>query len=91
MPNLLIRNVEPALHATLKARAAAHHRSLEEEVRVLLRTGVTRPDDTPRRKNIVDVAKELFGDENGIDLELPPRDWPPERPPPDFGDEADDE
>jgi antitoxin FitA len=91
MPNLLIRNVEPALHASLKARAAAHHRSLEEEVRVLLRSGVSRPDEKPPQMNIVDLAEKLFGEKNGIDLELPPRDWPPDRPPPDFSDEAYDE
>jgi plasmid stability protein len=38
MASLLIRNVDTALHDLLKARAAAHRRSLEEEARVLLRT-----------------------------------------------------
>ena len=31
MASLLIRNVDAALHARLKAHAAARHRSLEEE------------------------------------------------------------
>jgi antitoxin FitA len=88
MPNLLIRNVEPALHASLKARAAAHHRSLEEEVRVLLRTGVTRPDEPVPKESLVAMAQRLFGPENGVDLELPPRDWRTDRPPPDFGPES---
>jgi plasmid stability protein len=33
MTSLLIRNVDPVLHARLKARAAEHRRSLEEEAR----------------------------------------------------------
>jgi plasmid stability protein len=88
MPNLLIRNVEPALHARLKARAAAHHRSLEEEVRVLLRRGVARSDKSAPKESLVAMAQRLFGPENGIDLELPPRDWREDRPPPDFGPES---
>jgi antitoxin FitA len=83
MPSLLIRKVDPSLHAKLKARAAAHHRSLEEEARVLLRSGLTRPDDTKVQVNIVDLAERLFGEKNGIDLDLPPRDRLMERKPPD--------
>jgi antitoxin FitA len=51
MASLLIRNVDPALHARLKARAAAHHRSLEDEARLLLRTGLTRPDPASASTN----------------------------------------
>jgi plasmid stability protein len=42
MPSLLIRNVDAALHARLKERAAADRRSLEEEVRDLLRAATIR-------------------------------------------------
>jgi plasmid stability protein len=45
MASSLIRNVYPVLHAS--KRAATHHRSLEEEARVLLRSGLTRPDPRP--------------------------------------------
>ncbi len=31
MPSLLIRHLDPALHAQIKARARAHRRSVEEE------------------------------------------------------------
>jgi antitoxin FitA len=85
MPSLLIRNVDPALHARLKARAAAHHRSLEEEARSLLRTGVSRPEEPAAKESLVAAAKRLFGPLNGVDLDLPPRDWRTDRPPPDFG------
>ncbi len=81
MPSLLIRNVDAALHARLKERAAAHHRSLEEEVRDLLRTATSRQ---AREENVVDVAQRLFGPKHGVDLEIPPRGSALQRKPPDF-------
>jgi plasmid stability protein len=42
MASLLIRNVDPVLHARLKESAAAHNRSLEEEAREALRAGLAR-------------------------------------------------
>jgi plasmid stability protein len=89
MPSLLIRNVEPALHARLKSQAADHRRSLEEEVRVLLRNGVGLPEKVATGADIVRMAEQLFGELDGVDLELPPRDWRDDRPPPDFGHEPD--
>lgn len=83
MPSLLIRNVDPALHARLKARAAEHRRSLEEEARELLRAGVARQDAEPR-ETLVQLARRLFGPEHGFDLEIPPRGAAPESLPPDF-------
>ena len=79
----MIRNVDPALHARLKARAAAHHRSLEEEARTLLRTSLARTEAAPPL-DLISLATRLFGSENGIDLDLPPRSAELERPPPDF-------
>jgi plasmid stability protein len=85
MPSLLIRNVDQVLHTRLKARAAEHHRSLEEEARELLRAAVARQDAAPR-ENLVDIARRLFGPEHGVDLEIPARGSDPERAPPDFSD-----
>jgi plasmid stability protein len=81
VPSLLIRNVDASLHSRLKQRAAAHHRSLEEEVRALLRVAITRQ---PQEENIVDLAKRLFGPKQGIDLPIPSRREELERPVPDF-------
>jgi len=83
MPSLLIRNVDSALHSQLKRRAAAHHHSLEEEVRHLLRMAVA---SQPREEHVVDTARRLFGPKHGVDLDIPPRGGAPERPPPDFSD-----
>lgn len=83
MPSLLIRNVDPALHSRLKRRAAAHHHSLEEEVRQLLHLAVA---SQPREEHIVDLASRLFGPRHGADLDIPSRGSLPQRPAPDFSD-----
>jgi antitoxin FitA len=81
VPSLLIRNVDAALHARLKERAASHRRSLEEEVRDLLRAATARQT---REENVVDMARRLFGPKHGVDLDIPSRGNAPQRPPPDF-------
>lgn len=85
MASVLIRNVDEALHQRLKASAASHRRSLEEEARELLRAAVAR-QQAPSRESLVDLAQRLFGCEHGADLDVPRRGSAPERPPPDFGD-----
>jgi plasmid stability protein len=85
MASVLIRHVDEALHLRLKASAAAHHRSLEEEARELLRSAVARQEALPR-ENLVTLAQRLFGSAGGIDLDIPPRGTAPESSPPDFSD-----
>ncbi len=85
MASVLIRNVDEVLHRRLKASAASHRRSLEEEVRELLRAAVAR-QETPRRENLADIAQRLFGREYGADLDIPPRGSTPKSTPPDFSD-----
>ncbi len=43
MANLTIRNLDDELVAKLKARAKAHHRSLEAELRALLSEAAAHP------------------------------------------------
>jgi plasmid stability protein len=83
MASMLIRNVDDVLHARLKAQAAAHRRSLEEEVRELLRTAVAR-QGVPEREGLVALSRRLFGGEHGFDLDLPARGAAPPKAPPDF-------
>jgi plasmid stability protein len=83
MASVLIRHVDDVLHARLKASAAAHRRSLEEEARELLRAAVAR-QDAPPRENLVTLARRLFGPDCGADLDIPPRGAAPGRSPPDF-------
>jgi plasmid stability protein len=83
MASVLIRDVDDVLHARLKASAAAHRRSLEEEARELLRAAVAR-QDAPPRENLVTLARRLFGRDCGAGLDIPPRGAAPGRSPPDF-------
>ena len=83
MASVLIRNVDEALHRRLKASAASHRRSLEEEARELLRAAIAR-QETSSRENLVDIAQRLFGSKHGADLDLAPRGSAPEGTPPNF-------
>ena len=87
MASVLIRNVDATLHARLKACAAAHRRSLEEEARELLRVAVAR-QEAPPRENLAALAQRLFGPGHGVDLDIPPRGAAPGSGPPDFSDAA---
>lgn len=44
MTTLTIRNLDPALKEKLRVTAAEHGRSMEEEVRTILRNTLNRPD-----------------------------------------------
>jgi len=78
---LVIRNVEDTLHNRLKADAAAHGRSMEEQVRCILRERLLPGPDIPG-VDWVDAIRALFEPLGG--LELPDIDRPPPRDPPDF-------
>ena len=83
MTSLLIRDVDPALHARLKERAAEHGRSLEQEARELLRVAVAR-EGAENGEPLVALAARLFGSKHGIELDIPSRGNSPGKLPPDF-------
>jgi len=85
MATLTIRNLDEALKADLRVRAAEHGRSMEEEVRCILRQELTRP---ATQGGLGSRLVSRFHDVAG-DLQLPRRslprppielDAPPERP-----------
>ena len=81
MATLVIRNVEDDLHTHLKAQAAAHRRSMEEEARILLRQGVdTAPAQAAPRFG--QAMRAMFEPLGGLDL--PPRDTGAPYAPPDL-------
>jgi len=81
MASITIRKLNDSLKMRLKARAAEHGCSMEEEARNILRESL----EYKRPKNAADLALELFGPKRGFKLDLPPR--VPFRPPPDFSKE----
>ena len=78
MATLTIRDLDDALGDRLRARAAEHGRSAEEEARhILHRTlyGEAEPEAT-----LPALARSFFGPEHGVDLDLPERGTAPEPP-----------
>ena len=63
----------------LRVRAAAKGRSMEEEVRLILREAVERRASP---KNLAGAIRARFAPFGGVELELPPRQ--PMREPPSF-------
>ena len=79
MASITIRNLDDDVKTRLRVRAAGNHRSMEEEVRIILRDAVMHGRNT---RNLAEIARAHFGPDNGVDLELPPRG--PMREPPSF-------
>jgi len=75
---MTIRNLDEGVKARLRQRAASHGRSMEEEVRTILRAAVTAP---PRSgAELLAAIRRRVEPLGGIELELPPR-TPPREPP----------
>ena len=79
MASITIRNLEDALKHRLRIRAAEHGRSMEEEVREILRqaVGAHRPPS-----NLAATIRKRVAPAGGIDLAIPDRQ--PIREPPSF-------
>ena len=79
MASITIRNLDDNVKTRLRVRAAEHHRSMEEEARLILRDAVVRKADS---RNLASIMRSHFGPDNGMDLDLPLRE--PGREPPSF-------
>lgn len=80
MASITIRNLDDDVKRRLRVRAAEHGRSMEEEVRDILRQVVGQPR-APR--NLGKTIHARFAAVGGIDL--PPIKRGPMRPSPEFG------
>ena len=80
MASITIRNLDDEVKTRLRLRAAEHSRSMEEEVRIILREAVNGGKAAPR--DLARFTRECFAPVGGVELELPPRG--PMREPPDF-------
>ena len=70
MSTLTVRNIEPATKDKLRRAAAAHGRSMEEEVRTILRNALTQPAPAGGLGSRVHARFAALG---GVDLKLPER------------------
>jgi len=83
MSSLTIRNLDPALKAKLRVRAAEHGNSMEEEVRKILGAALSAPLRPVSAKSFGEEMQALFAPLGGFDdFQQPPRGH--ERHPPDF-------
>ena len=80
MASITIRNLDDDVKTRLRVRAAEHHRSMEEEARIILRDAVTGRRAGPR--DLAAFTRQCFASVDGVELELPPRG--PMREPPGF-------
>ena len=65
MASLSVRKLDEETLARLRARAARHGISMEEEARRILKGAVSAPE------RLGDLALGIFGPHHGVDLELP--------------------
>ena len=83
MASITIRNLEDCVKERLRVRAAKRGKSMEAEVRDILREAVDLSKDGGT-KTLCEIVDKYFGPENGFDITpyLPKRE--PGREPPDF-------
>jgi antitoxin FitA len=70
MATLTIRDFDDDLKAALRVRAAEHGRSMESEVREILRAVLERPSNGPGMGTRI---RQRFSGIGGADLDLPSR------------------
>ncbi|MCC5925865.1 MAG: plasmid stabilization protein [Bacteroidetes bacterium] len=72
MASIMIRNLDEDVKLRLKVQAAQNNRSMEEEVRVILRNSVRANQE--RVPSLVDIARDAVEPYGGFEMKLPKRD-----------------
>jgi len=80
MSGLTVRKLAPGVKTKLRMRAAQNGRSMEEEVRSILKAAVN--DVTSPEESLVASIRRRVARYGSVELELPKRDMP--RPMPTF-------
>ena len=81
MATITVRNLDEWVKQKLRVRAAANGKSMEQEVRDILRTAVE--EERPPAQDLASAIRSRFAPLGGVELELPPRTAM--REPPQFG------
>ena len=80
MSTLTIRNLEPSIKDKLRIAAATHGRSMEEEVRTILRNVLAQPAATAATMGgMGERMRARFAALDSVELELPSRTGNPPR------------
>jgi plasmid stability protein len=70
MASITIRNLDDRLKGRLRVRAAQHGRSMEDEVRHILRAALA---EARQPANLADAIRRRFAPFGGLELRIPPR------------------
>lgn len=81
MASMTIRNLDEGLKRRLRLRAASHGRSMEDEMRDILRIALSTQESRPA--NLTQSIRNRIAPLGGVTLEIEPR--APIRDAPDFG------
>lgn len=76
MPAITIRNLSAETHRGLKARATAHRRSTEAEVRAILDAAVAPPERVRLGALLTEVGESVGGVELDVSRDPSTRDGP---------------
>ncbi len=82
MASITVRNLDERLKQRLLVRAAENGRSMEQEVREILKEALGPEPKPMTGKEWYDSIRALVEPLGGVELEIPPRT--PMRPPPSF-------
>ncbi|WP_280561757.1 plasmid stabilization protein [Chromohalobacter sp. 48-RD10] len=69
MASITIRNLDEQVKTQLRMEAARHGHSMEEEVRIILRSALSQPQKEGQGSRI----RERFAAAGGVELEVPAR------------------
>jgi len=72
MASITIRNIDDEVKSRLRVRAAMNNRSMEEEVRFILKQATSQVAASSR--SLVEIAREAVEPYGGFEVELPKRD-----------------
>lgn len=72
MATMTIRDVDEQVKQRLRARAAAHGHSMEDEVRDILRVALAAGEND--RQSLVEAIRARFAPLGGVELHIPPRE-----------------
>ena len=71
MASITVRNLDDGIKQRLRIRAAENGRSMEEEVRDILRTALYH--QAPAQGNLANAIRARFAPVGGVELDIPPR------------------
>jgi plasmid stability protein len=80
MASITVRNLDEWVKQRLRVRAAANGRSMEQEVRDILRAAVD--EAPPSSRDLATTIRARFAPLGGVELDIPPRDAMKEPPHP---------